>query len=623
MATIIGGASHRHCTPPFLASTMRTTYCGFVSETLMDQTVTLMGWAHRRRDHGGVIFIDLRDREGLVQIVCDPDRPDMFKTAEGVRNEFCLKVVGKVRARPAGTENANLVSGKIEVLCHELEVLNPSVTPPFQLDDENLSETVRLTHRVLDLRRPAMQKNLMLRYRVAMEVRRYLDEHGFVDIETPMLTKSTPEGARDYLVPSRVHDGQFFALPQSPQLFKQLLMVAGFDRYYQITKCFRDEELRADRQPEFTQIDIETSFLNEQEIRDMFEGMIRHVFRKAMDVELGEYPVMTYGDAMFRFGSDKPDLRVKLEFTELTEVMKDVDFKVFSGPANAAGGRVVALRVPGGAALSRGDIDGHTEFVKIYGAKGLAWIKVNDIAAGQNGADLRSGLQSPIVKNIHDTALKAILERTGAQTGDLIYFGADKAKVVNDAIGALRLKIGHSEFGRSTGLFEERWAPLWVVDFPMFEHDEDENRWNAVHHPFTAPKDGHEDYMDTDPGRCVAKAYDMVLNGWELGGGSVRIHRAEVQSKVFKALNISSEDAKVKFGFLLDALQYGAPPHGGLAFGLDRLVTLMTGAESIRDVIAFPKTQRAQCLLTGAPSNVDEKQLRELHIRLRNAQAAV
>ena len=601
---------------------MRTTYCGLVSEQLMDQTVTLMGWVHRRRDHGGVIFIDLRDREGLVQIVCDPDRPDMFKTAEGVRNEFCLKVVGKVRARPAGTENANLVSGRIEVLCHALEVLNPSVTPPFQLDDENLSETVRLTHRVLDLRRPAMQKNLMLRYRVAMEVRKYLDEQGFVDIETPMLTKSTPEGARDYLVPSRVHDGQFFALPQSPQLFKQLLMVSGFDRYYQITKCFRDEDLRADRQPEFTQIDIETSFLNEQEIRDMFEGMIRHVFRKAMNVELGEYPVMTYADAMFRFGSDKPDLRVKMEFTEITDVMKDVDFKVFSGPANAAGGRVVALRVPGGAALSRGDIDGHTEFVKIYGAKGLAWIKVNDIAAGQNGGDLRSGLQSPIVKNIHDAALKAILERTGAQNGDLLYFGADKAKVVNDAIGALRLKIGLSDFGREHGLFEDRWAPLWVVDFPMFEHDEEENRWNAVHHPFTAPKDGHEDYMDTDPGRCVAKAYDMVLNGWELGGGSVRIHRAEVQSKVFKALNISAEDARVKFGFLLDALQYGAPPHGGLAFGLDRLVTLMTGAESIRDVIAFPKTQRAQCLLTGAPSQVDEKQLRELHIRLRNAQAA-
>ncbi|MEY2594009.1 MAG: aspartate--tRNA ligase [Pseudomonadota bacterium] len=601
---------------------MRTTYCGLVSEQLMDQTVTLMGWAHRRRDHGGVIFIDLRDREGLVQIVCDPDRADMFKTAEGVRNEFCLKVVGKVRARPAGTENANLVSGRIEVLCHTLEVLNPSVTPPFQLDDENLSETVRLTHRVLDLRRPAMQKNLMLRYRVAMEVRRYLDEHGFVDIETPMLTKSTPEGARDYLVPSRVHDGQFFALPQSPQLFKQLLMVSGFDRYYQITKCFRDEDLRADRQPEFTQIDIETSFLNEQEIRDMFEGMIRHVFRKAMNVELGDYPVMTYADAMYRFGSDKPDLRVKLEFTEITDVMKDVDFKVFSGPANAVGGRVVALRVPGGAAMSRGDIDGHTEFVKIYGAKGLAWIKVNDLSTGQAGADLRAGLQSPIVKNIHDGALKAILERTGAQNGDLLYFGADKAKVVNDAIGALRLKIGLSDFGRENGLFEDRWAPLWVVDFPMFEHDEEENRWNAVHHPFTAPKDGHEDYMDADPGRCVAKAYDMVLNGWELGGGSVRIHRAEVQSKVFKALNISTEDARVKFGFLLDALQYGAPPHGGLAFGLDRLVTLMTGAESIRDVIAFPKTQRAQCLLTGAPSQVDEKQLRELHIRLRNAQAA-
>ena len=595
---------------------MRTTYCGLVSETLMDQTVTLMGWAHRRRDHGGVIFIDLRDREGLVQVVCDPDRPDMFKTAEGVRGEFCLKVIGKVRARPAGTENANLVSGKVEVLCQELEVLNPSVTPPFQLDDENLSETVRLTHRVLDLRRPAMQKNLMLRYRVAMEVRKYLDENGFVDIETPMLTKSTPEGARDYLVPSRVHDGQFFALPQSPQLFKQLLMVAGFDRYYQITKCFRDEDLRADRQPEFTQIDIETSFLNEQEIRDMFEGMIRHVFRKAMDVELGDYPVMTYADAMYKYGSDKPDLRVMLEFTELTDVMKDVDFKVFSGPANAANGRVVALRVPKGGEMSRGEIDAYTEFVKIYGAKGLAWIKINDLGAG------RDGLQSPIVKNLHDAALQAVLQRTGAQTGDLIFFGADKAKIVNDAIGALRIKIGHSEFGRSRGLFEDRWAPLWVVDFPMFEHDEEEDRWNAVHHPFTAPKDGHEDLMDTDPGQCVAKAYDMVLNGWELGGGSVRIHRADVQSKVFNALKISAEDARVKFGFLLDALQYGAPPHGGLAFGLDRLVTLMTGAESIRDVIAFPKTQRAQCLLTGAPSNVDENQLRELHIRLRNLQTS-
>jgi aspartyl-tRNA synthetase len=595
---------------------MRTTYCGLVSEALMGQTVTLMGWAHRRRDHGGVIFIDLRDREGLVQVVCDPDRPEMFKVAEGVRNEFCLKVVGKVRARPAGTENANLTSGRIEVLCQELEVLNPSVTPPFQIDDENLSETTRLTHRVLDLRRPYMQKNLMLRYKVAMEVRKFLDANGFIDVETPMLTKSTPEGARDYLVPSRVHDGMFFALPQSPQLFKQLLMVAGFDRYYQITKCFRDEDLRADRQPEFTQIDIETSFLSEEEIRGMFEGMIRTVFRNVMGVELPVYPVMKYADAMHRYGSDKPDLRVKLEFTELTDVMKDVDFKVFSGPANAKGGRVVALRIPGGGEMSRSEIDAYTEYVKIYGAKGLAWIKVNDAGKG------RDGLQSPIVKNLHDGAIGEILARTGARNGDLIFFGADKAKVVNDAIGALRVKIGHSEFGKAGGLFEDRWAPLWVVDFPMFEFDEDEHRWNAVHHPFTAPKDGHEDYMDSAPEKCVAKAYDMVLNGWELGGGSVRIHRAEVQSKVFSALKIGPEEARQKFGFLLDALQYGAPPHGGLAFGLDRLVTLMTKAESIRDVIAFPKTQRAQCLLTGAPSNVDEKQLRELHIRLRNTQPA-
>jgi aspartyl-tRNA synthetase len=595
---------------------MRTTYCGLVSEALMGQTVTLMGWAHRRRDHGGVIFIDLRDREGLVQVVFDPDRADSFKIAEDVRGEFCLKVTGVVRARPAGTENAGLTSGKIEVLGHTLEVLNASVTPPFQIDDENLSETTRLTHRVLDLRRPYMQKNLMLRYRVAMEARKFLDENGFVDIETPMLTKSTPEGARDYLVPSRVHDGQFFALPQSPQLFKQLLMVAGIDRYYQITKCFRDEDLRADRQPEFTQIDIETSFLTEQEIRDMFEGMIRHVFMKALNVDLGAYPVMKYADAMHRFGSDKPDLRVKLEFTELTDVMADVDFKVFSTPATTKGGRVVALCVPGGGTMSRGEIDAFTEFVKIYGAKGLAWIKVNEVAKG------RDGLQSPIVKNLHDAAIAKILERTGAKDGDLIFFGADKEKVVNDAIGALRLKVGHSDFGKKAGLFEDRWAPLWVVDFPMFEYDDESERWIAVHHPFTAPKDGHEDYMDTDPGKCIAKAYDMVLNGWELGGGSIRIHRAEVQSKVFKALNITDEDAKVKFGFLLDALQYGAPPHGGLAFGLDRLVTLMTKAESIRDVIAFPKTQRAQCLLTGAPSNVDEKQLRELHIRLRNAQAA-
>ncbi|MDP1648657.1 MAG: aspartate--tRNA ligase [Rubrivivax sp.] len=596
---------------------MRSTYCGLVSEALMDQTVTLMGWAHRRRDHGGVIFIDLRDREGLVQIVCDPDRAETFLVAEGVRNEFCLQVTGRVRARPAGTENTNLSSGKIEVLAHELVVLNPSVTPPFQLDDENLSETVRLTHRVLDLRRPEMQKNLRLRYRIAVEVRKFLDEQGFIDIETPMLTKSTPEGARDYLVPSRVHDGHFFALPQSPQLFKQLLMVAGFDRYYQITKCFRDEDLRADRQPEFTQIDIETSFLGEDEIRAVTEAMIRAVFRRALGVELPAYAQLSYTDAMFRYGSDKPDLRVKLEFTELTEVMKDVDFKVFSGPANAVGGRVAALRIPGGGEMSRGEIDGYAEFVKIYGARGLAWIKVNDAAKG------REGLQSPVVKNLHDAAIRQIIARTGARNGDLLFFGADKAKIVNDALGALRLKVGHSEFGRQHGLFDDKWAPLWVVDFPMFEYDEESQRWNAVHHPFTAPKDGHEDFMDTDPGRCVAKAYDMVLNGWEIGGGSVRIHRAEVQSKVFSALKIGPEDAQLKFGFLLDALKYGAPPHGGLAFGLDRIATLMAGAESIRDVIAFPKTQRAQCLLTGAPSLVDEAQLRDLHIRLRNPSPAL
>ena len=595
---------------------MRSIYCGQVTEALLGQTVTLCGWVNRRRDHGGVIFVDLRDREGYVQVVCDPDRPEMFKVAEDLRNEFCVQVKGLVRARPEGTTNDNITTGKIEVLCHELNVLNASVTPPFQLDDDNLSETTRLTHRVLDLRRPYMQRNLMLRYKVAMEVRKFLDANGFIDIETPMLTKSTPEGARDYLVPSRVHDGHFFALPQSPQLFKQLLMVAGYDRYYQITKCFRDEDLRADRQPEFTQIDIETSFMGEDEIRALFQDMIKQVFRNTMDVDLGEFPVMQYADAMHLYGSDKPDLRVKLQFTELTDVMKDVDFKVFSTPATTPGGRVVALRVPQGGQMSRGEIDGYTEFVKIYGAKGLAWIKVNEKAKG------REGLQSPIVKNLHDAALNVILERTGAQDGDLIFFGADKAKIVNDAIGALRLKVGHSEFGKRNGLFEDRWAPLWVVDFPMFEYDEEDDRWNAMHHPFTSPKDGHEDYMDSDPSKCVAKAYDMVLNGWELGGGSVRIHRAEVQSKVFSALKITPEDAQVKFGFLLDALQYGAPPHGGLAFGLDRLITLMTRAESIRDVIAFPKTQRAQCLLTQAPSMVDEKQLRELHIRLRNPAAA-
>ncbi len=598
---------------------MRSHYCGLVTEALLGQTVSLCGWVNRRRDHGGVIFVDLRDREGYVQIVCDPDRPEMFAVAEDLRNEFCIQVTGLVRARPEGTQNDNLKSGKIEVLCHGLLVLNPSVTPPFQLDEENLSETTRLTHRVLDLRRPYMQNNLILRYRVSMEVRKFLDANGFIDIETPMLTKSTPEGARDYLVPSRVHDGQFFALPQSPQLFKQLLMVAGFDRYYQLTKCFRDEDLRADRQPEFTQIDIETSFMTEEEIRAIFQHLIITVFQNTIGVDLGEFPVMSYADAMHQYGSDKPDLRIPMQFTELTDVMADVDFKVFSGAANMKGGRVVALRVPGGAretgGLSRGEIDSYTDFVKIYGAKGLAYIKVNELAKG------RDGLQSPIVKNIHDAALQAVLTRSGAQDGDLIFFGADKAKIVNDAIGALRLKIGLSAFGKSNGLFTAGWRPLWVVDFPMFEYDDEAQRYTATHHPFTAPKDGHEDWMVTAPEKCISKGYDMVLNGWEMGGGSVRIHRADVQQKVFDALKISPEEAQLKFGFLLDALQYGAPPHGGLAFGLDRIVTLMTGAESIRDVIAFPKTQRAQCLLTQAPSPVDEKQLRELHIRLRNLDA--
>ncbi len=588
---------------------MRTHYCGQLNIQLVGQEVTLCGWAHRRRDHGGVIFVDLRDREGLAQIVCDPDRPDMFATAESIRNEYCLKITGKVRPRPAGTVNPNLASGEVEVLCHTIEVLNPSVTPPFQLDDENLSETVRLQHRVLDLRRPQMQKNMMLRYKTARAFRRYLDDAGFIDIETPMLTKSTPEGARDYLVPSRVHSGQFFALPQSPQLFKQLLMIAGYDRYYQITKCFRDEDLRADRQPEFTQVDIETSFLNETEITGIMEDLIRTVFKEAIDTDLpNPFPRLSYAEAMRRYGSDKPDLRVTLELTEITDVVRDVPFKVFATVANSDNGRVAALRVPGGAAMTRGEIDGYSQFVGIYGAKGLAYIKVNDATQINE-----TGLQSPIVKNLDETSLKAIMARTGAATGDIIFFCADKAKVVNDALGALRVKIGH-EKGHVNG---KAWEPVWVVDFPMFDYDEEDKRWVACHHPFTSPKDDHIELLATDPGKCLAKAYDLAVNGWELGGGSVRIHRADVQQQVFKALAINEEEARLKFGFLLDALSYGAPPHGGIAFGLDRIVTMMTGAESIRDVIAFPKTQRAQCLLTDAPSPVDERQLRELHIRLR------
>jgi aspartyl-tRNA synthetase len=587
---------------------MRTHYCAELCAALIGQRVTLAGWTHRRRDHGGVIFIDLRDRDGLAQVVCDPDRAEAFSVADRVRSEFVLRVTGLVRARPEGTANANLASGMVEVLAETVEILNPSAPPPFQLDEENLSESVRLEHRVLDLRRAPMQRNLRLRHRAASAARAFLDAHGFIDIETPVLYKSTPEGAREFLVPSRLHDGHFYALPQSPQLFKQMLMIAGFDRYYQIVKCFRDEDLRADRQPEFTQIDVETSFLGEEAIRALMEQLARHIFRSVLEVELPDpFLVLRYEEVMRDYGVDKPDLRVPLKLTELTDVMKDVDFKVFSAPANAADGRVAGLRVPGGGALSRGEIDAYTEFVKTLGAKGLAWIKVNERAKGAEG------LQSPIVKNLHAKALAAVLERSGAQDGDILFFAADKSNAANACIGALRQRIGHDR-----GFVEKGWRPLWVVDFPMFEYDEESRQWKARHHPFTSPKDGHEEYLESAPEKAYAKAYDMVLNGWEVAGGSVRIHRQEVQQQVFRGLKLSPEEQRAKFGFLLDALQYGAPPHGGIAFGFDRLVALMAGAEAIRDVIAFPKTQRGQDLLTGAPTPVPEKQLRDLHIRLRN-----
>ncbi len=586
----------------------RTDYCGLIDRRYLDQTVTLAGWVHRRRDHGGVIFIDLRDREGLVQIVCDPDRAETFRTAESLRNEFCVAVTGRVRPRPDGTVNPDLRSGEIEVLAHALTILNPSATPPFQLDDDNLSETVRLANRVIDLRRPQMQRNLLLRHRAAMSARRYLDANGFVDIETPILYKSTPEGAREFLVPSRLHHGHFYALPQSPQLFKQMLMMAGFDRYYQIVKCFRDEDLRADRQPEFTQIDIETSFLDELEIRALMEGLVRTMFREAIGVELADpFPVMTYADAMRDYGSDKPDLRVPLKLTELTGLMQAVEFKVFRAAADLPQGRVAALCLPGGGTLTRKEIDDYEAFVKIYGARGLAYIKVNDAAKPNE-----EGLQSPIVKFLPAEVLAEILRRCGARTGDVIFFGAGPRKVVDDALGALRAKAGHDR-----GFVEPGWKPLWVVDFPMFEYDAERRSWAARHHPFTAPKDGHEALFDADPGNALAKAYDVVLNGWEIGGGSVRIHQQSVQQKVFASLGISAEDQRRKFGFLLDALQYGAPPHGGIAFGFDRMTAMMAGVEQIRDVIAFPKTQRGQDLLVDAPSTVTEQQLRDLHIRVR------
>jgi len=585
---------------------MRTHYCGQVNESLAGQEVSVAGWVHRRRDHGGVIFIDLRDREGLLQLVFDPDRADVFANAERLRSEYCIRVTGKVRPRPAGTANANLASGQVELLGTELEILNRSETPPFH-HDEQTNEELRLKYRYIDLRRDVMQQRIRLRHRVTMALRHYLDNTGFIDMETPMLSKATPEGARDYLVPSRTHPGSFFALPQSPQIYKQLLMMSGFDRYYQIVRCFRDEDLRADRQPEFTQLDIETSFLSEQQITDLMEGLIRDLFKTVLNTELpNPFPRMTYEEAMRRYASDKPDLRIPLELKDIADLVKDCDFKVFAGPAQNPKGRVVAMNVPGGGSLPRSQIDDYTAFVGRYGAKGLAYVKVNEIAKG------RDGLQSPILKFLSDTAVAGILERTGAQDGDLIFFGADRAKVVNDAIGALRLKVG-----QDLKLVAEGWRPLWVVDFPMFEWDEDGKRWAALHHPFTAPKNDDAAALKADPESALSKGYDMVLNGSEIGGGSVRIHRQEMQSTVFDLLGISKEEAELKFGFLLEALKYGAPPHGGLAFGVDRLVMLMAGADSIRDVIAFPKTQTAACLLTNAPTEVSEAQLKELHIRVK------
>lgn len=585
---------------------MRSHYCGQVDEALLDQEITLCGWVNRRRDHGGVIFIDLRDREGLVQVVFDPDRAEVFATAERVRNEYVLQVKGRVRSRPAGTTNDNLRSGQVEVLGLELTVLNAAETPPFQLDETGVGEEKRLTYRYIDLRRPEMQQRLQLRAKATGYMRRYLEENGFLDIETPMLTKATPEGARDYLVPSRTHPGSFFALPQSPQLFKQLLMMSGMDRYFQFARCFRDEDLRADRQPEFTQLDIETSFMNQDQIMSMVEEMIRGMFNTLLSVELpAQFPHMTYEEAMFRFGSDKPDMRIPLEFIEVSDLMQAVEFKVFAAPAKDPDSRVVALRLPQGGDLSRKEIDDYTAFVARYGAKGLAYIKINDLAAALDG------LQSPILKFLPEEVVKGILERTGAQTGDLIFFGADKAKVVNDAIGALRIKLGHDR-----KLLTSEWAALWVVDFPMFEYDDKDKRWAALHHPFTAPKCTPEELM-ADPGKALSIAYDMVLNGTEVGGGSVRIHRPEMQSAVFSLLGISKEEAEEKFGFLLNALKYGCPPHGGLAFGLDRLIMLMTGSQSIRDVMAFPKTQTAACPLTDAPAPVGMRQLRELNIRVK------